>query len=290
MTIPSQPGNYTPQADRSTVPLGPESLTWKLFGDMRFALVAGRTATLQAMHPGVGAVLWDSSRFRWELADRLWRSVPPILGVIYDEPKQSTGRTVRDFHKGMKGTDTTGRHWHALKPELFYWVHATFVESMVAAQQHFGTPLTPSEKDQLIAESPAYWATYGVRAPQEHWADWADFEHYWNTTMENELERNRTTDFALHTRDALRPPPTNVPALLWSAVHRPAHASLSWVTNGVMSPQEREILGLRWAQRDRLAFAATSAVVRQAWKLVPEDRGYFPRAAAGIARARMQSN
>jgi uncharacterized protein (DUF2236 family) len=35
---------------------------------------------------------------------------------------------------------------------VFWWSHATFVESIIAGSEYFGTPLTPAEKDQLIAE------------------------------------------------------------------------------------------------------------------------------------------
>jgi len=241
------------------------------------------------MHPGVGAVLWDSSQFRWELVDRLQRSAAPILGVIYDEPERNTGRTVRDFHKGKIGTDSAGHHWHALKPELFYWVHATFVESMVATQQHFGTPLTLAEKDRLIAESPAYWAAYGVRTPREHWADWGDFEAYWNHALEHELERNKTTDFVFHSPGALKATPRNVSPVLWSVLHRPAHRGFAWLTAGSLPERARHILGVRWSRADQIAFAASSAAVRRGWHLTPENRRYLPRAAAGFARTRSRT-
>lgn len=285
MNSQSSPGRHAPTTSRSTAPLGPGTLTWELFGDQRSALLGGRTATLQAMHPGVGAVLWDSSNFRNEVVDRLMRSAAPIMGVIYDDPARATGIAVRDIHKGMVGTDTTGRHWHALKPELFYWVHATFVESMVATQQHFGTPLTRAQKDQLIAESPAYWDSYGVRAPREHWVDWADFEDYWNHTVEHDLERNKTTDFVFRNPMAMRDVPRNMAPLLWSALHRPTRRTLAWLTTGLLDDRTRDILELNWSNTDRRAFAATSAAVRHAWPLVPESRRYLPRAARGRARA-----
>ncbi len=283
MSTSPSPNEFVPPG-QATEPLGPDSLTWKLFGDIRTGLLAGRTATLQAMHPGVGAVLWDSSHFRWELVDRLLRSAAPILGVIYDEPALGTGVAVRDVHKGMVGTDTAGRRWHALKPELFYWVHATFVESMVATQEHFGTPLTRTEKDQLIAESPAYWSAYGVRAPREHWVDWADFESYWNHTIEHELERNKTTDFVFRNPAAMRPRPAKVPSPLWSVMHRPTRRGFTWLTTGLLPDHARQILEEDWSTADSRALSATSAVIRRAWPLIPEDRRYLPRAARGRAR------
>jgi uncharacterized protein (DUF2236 family) len=223
-----------PEGQGGGQPLGAGSLTWKLFGDLRSVPLGGRTATLQAMHPAVGAVLWDSSRFREELVDRLLRSFPPILGVVYDDPAQQTGRTVRDFHKAKTGTDSSGRRWHALEPEAFLWVHATFVESMVATQAHFGTPPSTSEKDRLISESPAYWNAYGVRAPGAHWQDWDGFQAYWDHTVDHLLENNATTDWTFRNADMVRPVPTHVPKLLWPLLRHPTRRSLLWITTGLL--------------------------------------------------------
>lgn len=43
----------------------------------------------------------------------------------------ATGRTVRDFHTGIKGTFPDGERYHALDPETYYWAHATFVDTML---------------------------------------------------------------------------------------------------------------------------------------------------------------
>ncbi|GAA2427877.1 oxygenase MpaB family protein [Mycolicibacterium llatzerense] len=266
--------------------LDSNSLTWKLFGDRRSTPVGFRTATLQAMHPGVGAVLWDSSQFRWELFDRLLRSLPPILGVVYDDPALRTGHTVRGFHKGRVGTDADGRRWHALGPEVFFWVHATFVESMVATQERFGTPLTLSEKDQLIAESRTYWDAYGVRAPREHWTDWADFEAYWNEMLANRLGRNQTTDAVYRDRAASDVRPTQVPPILWAILRRPVRGSMLWLTTGLLPERAREHLDLDWTRTDELILTAIGTTVRCAWPLTPERLRYFGRARKGFERER----
>ncbi|WP_169587217.1 oxygenase MpaB family protein [Antrihabitans stalactiti] len=276
-----------PSRSEAALPaLDSSSLTWKLFGDIRSTPIGLRTATLQAMHPGVGAVLWDSSRFRWELFDRLLRSLPPILGVVYDDPAERTGRTVRDFHKGRVGTDAYGRRWHALGPEVFFWVHATFVESMVATQDHFGTPLTTAEKDQLVAESHAYWNAYGVRAPRELWSDWVDFEAYWNDVLENRLDRNQTTDSVFVDRAAFVVVPTGVPPIVWRLVRRPVRGVSLWLTTGLLPEPARQRLDRDWTRADALMLTVITALVRHSWPVMPTQYRYFPRARAGLGRAR----
>jgi uncharacterized protein (DUF2236 family) len=65
-------------------PIGPGSLTWTHFGDVRGLLYLGRAGTLQNMHPAVSGALQDHSNFFDNPLDRLFRSLPPIYGVVYD--------------------------------------------------------------------------------------------------------------------------------------------------------------------------------------------------------------
>ena len=45
------------------------------------------------------------------------------------------GRTIRDFHTEIKGTDDHGRRYHALDPEIFWWAHATFTWEFFRAHE-----------------------------------------------------------------------------------------------------------------------------------------------------------
>ncbi|WP_063038657.1 oxygenase MpaB family protein [Nocardia grenadensis] len=85
---------------------------------------------------------------------------------------------------------------HALNPEVYWWTHATFVELTIALNEHFGTPLTTAEKDQLIAEGVTWWRMYRL-SDRVLVADYAEFEEYWHRTIDEVFEANATTDFAL---------------------------------------------------------------------------------------------
>jgi uncharacterized protein (DUF2236 family) len=65
-------------------PLGPGSLTWKYFGDWRGLLVGLWAGSMQNMHPELGAGVEEHSRFFEERWQRLFRSLYPIGGVVYD--------------------------------------------------------------------------------------------------------------------------------------------------------------------------------------------------------------
>src|SRR5687768_14271644 len=97
--------------------LGPESLLWRYAGDTRISLLGGTIGLLQLMHPGIGAGVMEHSDFFNDPFDRVFRSLPPILGAVYDGPEAvDTGRWIRDQHRTIKGVDDKGRGYHALEP------------------------------------------------------------------------------------------------------------------------------------------------------------------------------
>ncbi|MFI5783895.1 oxygenase MpaB family protein [Nocardia sp. NPDC051570] len=274
-------------SDPAGLPIGPGSLTWRLLGDRRQLLFLGRTGTLQNMHPAVGAALQDHSNFFDDPWDRLMRSIPQILGVIYDAPQAGTAIKVRDYHKSLKGTDPKGRRYHALNPDVFWWTHATFIETLIAMEEYFGTGLTAAEKDQLIAEGITWWQQYGL-SMSPTLTDYTEFTVYWDRMLAMGLESNATTDYAVSATSRKIPPPPGVPALLWTAVQRPVTAFNVWLLTALMPERGREILELSWTRRDQAAFRVFAGVVRRAWPLVPERVRYFPRAYDNIQRVRAE--
>jgi len=85
------------------LPLGPDSLTWRCFGDNRMALLGPRAAVLQNMLPSLGQGVEDHSVWFEETLARLQRSIPPIFNTVYGADGHAAGHEVRDFHKHIKG-------------------------------------------------------------------------------------------------------------------------------------------------------------------------------------------
>ncbi|MEU1980632.1 oxygenase MpaB family protein [Nocardia sp. NPDC019395] len=266
-------------------PIGPGSLTWKYAGDFRNMLFLGRTGILQNMHPAVGAALQDHSNFFADPWDRLIRSLPQIQGMIYDADSEAQAGRVRDYHRPLKGTDSRGERYHALNPDVYWWTHATFVELTIAINEHFGTPLTGAEKDQLIAEGVTWWRMYGL-SDRVLVSNYAEFEEYWNRTIDEVLEANATTDFALRLGSVRIPAMPGIPEPVWSVIWRPVMAFNVWLANALMPERAREILDLRWTPLDQKLFGIFATTVRTVWPLLPERLRYAPRAYAGIKRVR----
>jgi|HigsolmetaAR202D_1030399.scaffolds.fasta_scaffold20294_2 uncharacterized protein (DUF2236 family) len=264
--------------------LGPGSITWERFGDARGLLLIVRAGLLQAMHPAVSAALVQKSDFFSNPWNRLLRSIPPILGVIYDEDWRATGAKVRDYHRDIKGTDAHGAPYHALHPETYYWTHAVFFESMISGGDWFGEPLTEAERERAYEESIAWYARYGVSmrpVPET----WKAFQEYWDHMVNEVLE---PTEAALRYLNDPTPWPAPYPWLsgpAWRVLHPVVRHGPNWVARGTLPPRARELLGLTWSERDERLLRALGAAVRTGWRFVPRPLRYMPRARAGILRA-----
>lgn len=73
--------------------LGPDSLIWDHLGDLRGLLTVFRIGLLQNMHPAVSRALEQHSGevFLKNPWNRLLRSLPPIMGVIYGPDPAPSG-------------------------------------------------------------------------------------------------------------------------------------------------------------------------------------------------------
>jgi uncharacterized protein (DUF2236 family) len=269
------------------VPLGPDSLTWKLFGDWRGLMQGLWAGSMQNMHPQLGAAVEKHSQFFTERWQRLFRSLYPIGGVVFDGDRAPrTGREVRDYHRGISGVDAKGRRYNALDPEVFFWAHATFVMGMVKTHEYLGYPLTPAQKEQAWAEGLRWYSMYGMPMrdlPQ----DWPAFQRYWDHMCRHVLEDNKAARDVLDLTDLAKPPMAPwLPDSVWRALRVPIATRFRWLTVGMYDEPVRQLLGLRWTRRDERLLRAVRFVVRNVWRLVPFEGRYHPRARAAWRRAR----
>ena len=266
--------------------LGPGSVTWEYFGDWRGMLQGLWAGSMQNMHPKLGAAVEEHSEFFEERWERLFRSLYPIGGVVFDgERAGETGREVRDYHRDIKGVDARGRRYHALDPDVFYWAHATFFYGTLLTAQHFCGGIGEREKRELFEEHKTWYARYGVSmrpVPDT----WEDFQRYWDHMCREVLEDNKAT------RDVLdlttMPAPPSVPWLpdwLWRPTRAVVARGFVWVTVGMYDQPVRDLLGYRWSTWDERAHRAFGAAVGLVFRLVPPRLRKHPRARDGLDRA-----
>lgn len=266
-------------------PLGPGSLTWKYFGDWRGVLLAPWAGAMQNMHPGLGAGVAGHSRFFEERWQRLFRSLYPIGGVVYDGPGAAeTARQVRGYHDAIKGVDDRGRPYHALDPDTFYWAHSTFFMLTLLVADRFGPGLSEAEKSRLFDEHVTWWRLYGMSmrpVPES----WPGFLAYWDRMASEVLEDNEPARDVLDIRRIARPPALSwMPHVVWRALRGPQARFTVWFTVGLFPPAVRERLGYRWTVRDERRLRRIGRAVHHVWRLVPFRFRYHPRARAGWER------
>ena len=235
-------------------PLGPDSLTWQIWGTWTGMLQGLWAGSMQNMHPKLGAAVWDHSDFFGERWQRLMRSLYPISGVVFDGTS-ATGHEVRDYHRDIKGVTADGSRYHALDPDVFYWAHATFWYGNVRLCERMGPWLTEDQKRQLFEESKAWYAMYGVSmrpVPDTY----EDFLEYWDHMVRNELRDHPAVRTVLDISE-LPPPPWMawMPRGIWRDYASPPVARFFvWLTTGFYDEPVREMMNLPWTDRDERLF------------------------------------
>ena len=276
--------------------LGPESLLWRYAGDTRIALMGGSIGLLQLMHPAIGAGVLDHSNFFEDPFDRVFRSLPAILGAVYDGPDaEATGRWVRDQHRTIAGTDGAGRRYHALDPATYWWAHATFqfmAEQVV--DRYDDHRLTVDEREQLYREGLTWYRRYGVSdrtVPPSR----APFQVEWDRVCAEVLEVNDAVAFVLEMLD--RPMRLQLPGplgrlnplLRQGPVARILKVPVRISAIGGLPPAVRERFGIPWSRVDQRQLDALELAIRKAWRFVPFQHRWQPRAQDGWRRVRAES-
>lgn len=283
------PSTSTVAPEIAVEPLGPASLMWRYFGDWRGVLLALWAGSMQNMHPQLGAGVEEHSRFFDERWERLYRSLYPIGGCVYDGDRaQTTATAVRDYHRTIHGIDKHGRPYSALNPDTFFWAHATFVMIPVLICEHFDTPMTQTQKEQLYAEGVQWWRLYGLSMRPVP-PDWNAFEKYFENMAVSILEDNKATRDVLNIAGIDKPPSAALlPDPLWALARIPISRGLLWFTVGMYPPAVRDRMGYSWSRADNAAFRIVGRMIGTAWRLVPFDQRMHPRARSAWRRSRGQ--
>jgi uncharacterized protein (DUF2236 family) len=268
------------------IELGPGSLLWRWAGDNRLGFTGLAAGILQLMHPGLGAGVVQHSAFFTEPWDRIFRSIPEIIGVVYDGPEaEATGLRVRDYHRRIRGIDDRGRAYSALKPETFWWAHATFQFAVEQLADRFDAHrLEGPEREQLYREGVEWYRRYGVSmAPVPH--DRAGFRERWHHYCDDVLEMTeaaeRAIDMALHDKVE------DLPGLPWwtQPIQRELITPIFRLTAiGGLPGRVRRRFGIPWGSFEAAQLRAFEVWVRESWRFVPRPMRWAPRATEGWKR------
>ena len=272
------------QRTSASDPLGPDSLTWKYFGDVRTGMLGVWIGAIQNMYPALGAGVEDHSILLQEPLQRVARSVYPIMGVVYDgERAAQTGAQIKGYHATIKGVDASGRRYHALDPDTFYWAHATFFMLIIKTAEYFCGGLTDAEKRQLFDEHVQWYRMYGMSMRPVP-GSWEEFCEYWERTCREDLEINRATRDIFSIRIP-KPRFVLMPTPMWDQMFKPMVGAQRWIAAGLFDPAVREKAGMRWTPGDEVLLRLFGKLVELAFVAVPDEIRLHPRAVAAYRRA-----
>ena len=262
-----QPGRATPRWPAR--PLTPESLLWRYAGDRRLALTGLSAGILQLLHPAIGAGVSEHSDFFHDPWDRIMRSVPQILGVIYSRDPEALGRRVRDRHRSIKGLDHQGRPYRALEPATFWWAHATFQHAVKQVVDRFDRHrLSAAEQESLYLDGVEWFRRYGVNmrpVPPDYVAFRAEWQRQCREVLEMTPAAERAIDITLHARTGELPfLPT------WTRPLQPLVVTplLRLTAIGGLPDAVRKRLGIPWRRDEEAEYRAVQLAVRESWRWV----------------------
>ncbi|MFB8005829.1 oxygenase MpaB family protein [Nocardia sp. NPDC056000] len=219
-------------------------------GDRCFLLLLPRAVGLQILHPAIAAALQEHA------PNRLWsHKKRAITQMIYMACEDRDMRSViRNAHEHVTGYDEYGDRYHALRPEIFLFQYATYVDALMTASATFGPRLSEDARAQLYSECCDWYRSHGIsdrRLP----ATWGEFTDYFDTACASELHLG--TAGAALAEQALHPDTWIVRSLPRAAVRAMQH------------DRAKELLGIEPASADRLALRTLAGVTRVGFAVSP---------------------
>jgi uncharacterized protein (DUF2236 family) len=301
-------GSAVDAAERAGL-YGPGSEAWHLNREAALLLGAGpRALLLQIAHPLVAEGVDQHSDFRVDPWARLAGTLASYLRIVYGtgSAARSEIRRLNELHRRVTGPvrdiDAAGRFgagYAARDPELSLWVHATLVDSTLAAVDAWLEPLSHDRRARFYAETRPVGRLFGV--PEDRLpADIDAFDAYVASMLAPSGPVHPTATARDLASVILHPPlaPLAEDGPVAGLLGPAAPAIASWLGRvppaaydwlmlpavGLLPPTTREEYGLPWGTRER-AIAAWLVTAWGAWRrILPERWRWFPQALAADAR------
>lgn len=242
--------------------------------EMVLLLGGGRALLMQLAHPAVAAGVADHSHFRQEPLRRLWRTMDTMWAVVFGDSRESSDAVERvaEIHERVHGNRThhgAVKSYDARDPRLLLWVHATLVDSALAAYDLFVRRLSPDGKNAYYDDMKRFGCLFGI--PKEMMPrSLADFYVYMSGMIGGgEIAVSETARGLA--KDILRPRP-------W--VLKPGAPLQNLVTAGLLPGPLRAAYGLEWNERRETKLRWIAGAIRGLLPIVPKIIRVVPRARA----------
>lgn len=246
---------------------GPESLVWRVNGEVLLLAGGGRALLLQIAHPLVAAGVADHSGFDRDPWERLWATLGAVLAVAFGDRAQARAAAdrVTELHKEVRGL-REGTPYSALDPELLAWVHATLVDSAIVTYERFIGAMGPAAKERYYQEMKRFASAFGVPEGVLP-AGFRAFESW----MTGRVAGLRVTNEARKLVPGVLDPPA--PRVL-----SPVLTVARTVTIGLLPPVVREGFGFGWDRRREGVVGALAVSTRWMRAALPDRLMRWPHA------------
>lgn len=268
--------------DIELVPI--DSLTGEHTGRWTFLIVDGAAFMMQAMHPVIAEVTGRySAAFHGDPAGRAIRSVDSVLRWTYGGTEAiAEGNRVRALHQPITMKSArTGKQIGALHPEAYQWVIATgYIVNAQGGKLLIGREFTDAEKDELLRDNRRLARLLHVPMggyPTTR-AEMADYYEAMIDKLEGTPQARQLMD-EMQTGKVDLPP--SVPKVLHPLVRRALRPALKFnylSVVGLLDPRLRDKLGVSWSADEERQLQRIYAVIRTAYRVLPDRFTYFPLA------------
>ncbi len=151
--------------------LGPDSVAWRLGGDLAVFLGGGRAALLQLAHPMVAYAVEDFSRARADVVGRFQRTFRMVFAMVFGDLDDAfaAARRVHAIHSRIHGKIPhaigrwlPGTPYHANDVDALRWVHATLIDTVLVVRERLGDPLSAADRDAFIIEQNRFARLFAI--------------------------------------------------------------------------------------------------------------------------------
>lgn len=271
--------------------VAPESITWRINGEVTMLLGWTRAILLQIAHPLVAQGVADHSQFRNGPLAR-WRRLQHTLGSMLDltfgtrDQAWQVARFIDGIHgrtvgqlTGNVGTFPDGALYQARDPALLRWVWATLIDSFLRTHELMVGPIAPAEKDLYCREATALGPMFGVPdgyLPSNH-HDLLDYLQSLLTSGEIQVG-----PVARQLANDLLAPPVPI-------IGGPVVELFQLPTAGLLPERIRHDYGLPWDARREKALIGLAVVSRALHRRLPAGLHRWPIAERRARAARRHS-
>ena len=174
---------------------GPDSMAWKVHGNISVMFGAGAANLLQLAHPWVAQAIDQHSETQTDPMGRLQRTFLNVHSMVFGNLDQVLESAVRvhNIHAKITGqvSESTGRTkkksgYFANQVEALLWVHATLWIIALRVHEMFYGSVTQAEREQYYQESKLFAFLFGI--PEEAMPEnWDAYVAWFNEVVDSDL-------------------------------------------------------------------------------------------------------